>query len=330
MRIGVIIPTYNRRAFVERTIESALAQTRPFDDILVVDDGSTDGTAVAVAAFVKRTDGLVRYHRRENGGLSAARNTGQALAAQQCDALLFLDSDDLLMPTAVERLERALRETAEAPLAFCHACYVNADDQPLVLPNTALRDEPQDGDMWKHLLRGNCIRTAGGVLLRRAALNRAGPWDETLNSNEDWDMWLRLAEHGKPFVRVPEPLLRYRIHGSNMSGNRAVMRQTALRVYEKQIERHAHDASKLAEVRLRYHAFVESRAGSEKATAEPQPVYIASAAANSPSSYTEAMYVRHIRFRSIIERTGIAALYRKIPLVWRLHVRSLFGINPNV
>ncbi|MBC8135452.1 MAG: glycosyltransferase family 2 protein [Fibrella sp.] len=325
MRISVVIPSYNRETFVARTINSLLAQTRLPEEILVVDDGSQDKTASVIQALAERTGGRVRYRHRPNGGLSAARNTGTENAAPDSDAVLFLDSDDLLVPTALAKLEQALLAQPKACLAFCRARYINADDQPLIVPNTALVDEPANGDMWKHLLRGNCIRSAGGVLTRRDALNAVEPFDETMRSNEDWDMWLRLAQTGSPFARVPEPLLLYRIHGDNMSGNREVMRKTGLRVYEKQLERFAGDAERLAAIRAGRDVYLERDSYDAHMVAQ----YMLAPTGETGISYDAASQRKHREIRTIIERTGIANLYRRTPMAWRLRLRVLFGIDPN-
>ena len=323
MKISVVIPSFNRAGFVGRTIESVLTQTRLPDEILVVDDGSSDNTQSVVAEF-SRIGARVRYLWRENGGLSAARNTGVANAAPDTDALLFLDSDDLLEPTALAKLDLALAASPDAVLAFCRARYINADDAPLIVPNTALCDEPEGGDMWNHLLHGNCVRSAGGVLIRRAALD-AERFDETLRSNEDWDLWLRLAETGKPFVRVPEPLLLYRIHGGNMSANRAVMHQTALHVYEKTETRHIGNADKLA----RIHAGRAEYERRDTFTQNEAVQYVLQTEDAIDLPYDAAAVRKHQRLRALLTKTGIAALHRKTPLAWRLRLRALLGINPN-
>ncbi len=324
MRISVIIPSYNRERFVGRTIESVLAQTRLPEEILVVDDGSRDGTQAVVGALSSQSGGRVRYHFRENGGLSAARNTGIAQAAPYCDGFLFLDSDDLMEPTALEKLGNALAVAPDACLAFCRARYIDDADRLLIVPNTALVDGSPDGDMWRHLLQGNCIRSAGGVLIRRGALDTAGLFDETMLSNEDWDMWLRLARTG-PFARVPEPLLRYRIHGDNMSGNREVMRQTGLRVYEKQLEQHTGDPEKVAAIHTGRAVYLERDAYEAGAT----PQYTVAPPTLSDISYDAAAQKKHQKLRDWIKRAGFADLYRKVPMEWRLRLRALFGIDPN-
>src|SRR5262245_46865272 len=100
--VSVIIPTYNRAAFIATAVESALKQTRPPDEILVVDDGSTDGTDSVLSEFRPP----VRVIRQPNRGRSAARNTG--LRAATGDAVIFLDSDDVLMPGCLESCVAAL------------------------------------------------------------------------------------------------------------------------------------------------------------------------------------------------------------------------------
>lgn len=325
MRISVIIPTYNREDLVGRTIESVLAQTRLPDEILVVDDGSQDNTASVIQRLAERTGGLVRYHPRVNGGQSAARNTGMEVASPDCDALLFLDSDDLLQPTTLAKLEQALLAEPDACLAFCRAQYINVDDQPLIVPNTALVDEPRNGSMWNRLLQGNCIRSTGAVLIRRDALNAVGSFDATMCPNEDWDMWVRLAEKGKPFARVTEPLLLYRIHGNNISGNRKVMRETGLRVYEKQLQQYANDPEKVATI----HAGREVYLKDDEYEAGVAPQYMIASAYRTDLTYDATAQEKHQKIRGLIEKTRIADLYRKTPMEWRLRLRVLFGIDPN-
>lgn len=325
MRISVVIPSYNRESFVVGTIQSLLAQTRLPEEILVIDDGSQDNTEAVVGALVNQTLGRVRYLHRPNGGLSAARNTGIVNAAPDCDALLFLDSDDLLEPTALAELEHALVGDSKACLAFCRARYINAIDQPLIVPNTALMDKPADGDMWNHLLQGNCIRSAGGVLIRRDALNAVEPFDEAMRSNEDWDMWLRLAQTGQPFACVPKPLLLYRIHGSNMSGNREVMRATGLRVYEKQLQQHASDSEKIAAIHAGRKVYLKR----DEHEAGVTPQYMVAPEYTADLTYDATAQKKHQKIRGLIEKLGIADLYRKTPMAWRLRLRVLFGIDPN-
>ena len=246
MRISIIIPTYNRADLLVKTVRSAFAQTRPPDEIIVVDDGSTDHTRRVVAAYGQ----TVRYHFQENAHLGAARNAGQRLATG--DALLFLDSDDLLMPLALERLEARLDSQANVVLAYCRSAYIDANDNAMAAPF----EHPHcEGDVWERLVMGNFIRTAGTALIRRSALEAVGAWTtrERLRSNEDWEMWLRLADIG-PFSFVDDALLAYRLHAS-MSSDEPAMYHWALVVLEMQIERHASAPERLTVLAAAYDSF---------------------------------------------------------------------------
>ena len=323
MKISVIIPTYNRVDYLPRTINSLLQQTLPAREIIVVDDGSQDATRERIEADYKDT---VRYIYRENGGLSAARNTG----GQQVtgEAVLFLDSDDLLAPTALARLSAELQSVPNAALAFCRARYINAADHAIAIPNTALEDAIPEGEAWQKLLPSNCIRSAGGVLIRRDALETAGEWDETLRASEDWEMWLRIAESGRAFLRVPEPLLLYRVHGDNMSGNRVLMFETRLKVYRKHLARHAPGSERHQRVQAQYDLWKDrSPEQAEPPSERPAPILLSAGAEGVV--YGEESQQRHRFLRQWIERTGVAALYRKTPLQWRLRLRGLFGVDPD-
>lgn len=279
MKISVVIPTYNRAEMLRRTLNSVLAQTRPADEVIVVDDGSTDNTREVVESFGPG----VKYVYQENAHLSAARNTGQKHATG--DALLFLDSDDLLEPEALALLEQRLEEEPDAALAYCLIQFIDLQDNPL----PTVRDNEQvQGEVWEAAIRGNFIGSPGCVLIRRAHLEAAGPWDTSLRACEDWDMYLRLSENA-PFARVDRVLFLYRRHGENMSGDMRLlerMMEKVMRGYLARLERA--DPSRLPEAAAAY----------------------------------RRLRRRH-RLRWFLERTGIAAAYRRTPLSLRLKMREL-------
>jgi glycosyltransferase involved in cell wall biosynthesis len=237
MTLGVVVITYNRTALLAQALESVLRQTRPADALLVVDDGSTESTA----ALQQRVGDAVRWHRQENAGPSVARNTGLALSTT--DTLLFLDDDDLLEPTALERLEAALVATPDAVLAYCRTRLIAEE-------GTVLEDlwpkQDAEGDVWDLLVQENFI-CMGAALVRRAALVAENGWLTTMRRNEDWDLWLRLAEKGT-FARVREPLFSYRIRAGTLSHDRIAMADDAVRVLERQWERVADDPRRRSRV----------------------------------------------------------------------------------
>ena len=320
LRVSVIIPTYNRASYLPETLQSLLRQTRPADEILVVDDGSTDNTAEVVAQFHP----AVTYIRQENRGVNAAREVGQEQATG--DALLFIDSDDLLLPDALRRMEQALWSRPAAPLVFCRAQIIDEESR-VIEPLWKIPDAAEE--CWDPLLDGNFIRSTGSVLVRRAAIDAAGGWDKTLRGNEDWDLWLRLAEGNTPFVRVSEPLFQYRVHSANTSSNNDLMRQTGLRVYQKQMDRHRSDPARYAAIRRRYEGcFPPGEAPLDPHA--PKPLTPPAPLNQPPPSvaYPPPESRRHRLLRRALEVTGIAALYRMTPLDLRRRVRALFGVDP--
>ena len=118
-RVSVIIPTYNSARFVVQAVESVLAQTYSDFEVIVVDDGSTDNTPVALAGYRQK----IRYLHQENRGPSAARNAGYR--ASQGDYVLFLDSDDLIPPDTLERQVSFLNDHPEFGLVYSASQQIN-------------------------------------------------------------------------------------------------------------------------------------------------------------------------------------------------------------
>jgi glycosyltransferase involved in cell wall biosynthesis len=236
-RIAVIVPAYNASAFIADTIKSILGQSRLADEIVLVDDGSTDDTA-AVAA---RVSDKVTIVRQKNVGTAGARQRG--VEATTAELLLFLDADDILHASALEKLSAVLRCQPLAAIAYCPAEVWLPMDQGRTHIDTLPR--PRGENPWETLLYSNFICTPGCVLMRRSALNEVGGWDTSKNmkANEDWDLWLRLAEK-KSFALVTEPLVKYRMHGASLSKNRRVMIKSMFVVFGKQRSRWKHNSSR--------------------------------------------------------------------------------------
>lgn len=194
MRIAIVTPAFNVAPYIGDAIVSVLAQTHRDWTMAVVDDGSTDATAAVAARFAY--PGL-RLLRQANAGVSAARNRG--LAATEAEAVLFLDADDWLATGALAELAAAL-EAGPAAVAVVGA-YVK-------VPGAHRVRRPVSGDLLRALLVRNPFVNGGHVLIRRAALEAAGPFRGDLRYGEDWEFWTRLARLG-PFAaaRSRGPLL---------------------------------------------------------------------------------------------------------------------------
>lgn len=220
--VSVIIPAYNQGQYLGRTIQSVLDQTYPSFEIMVIDDGSTDNTAIVTRGF---SDPRIRYIYQENRGLSGARNTG--IQNARGEFLTYLDSDDLFMPDKLVLLVGALQDAPQAGFAAGQSIPIDENDQPIGrLFDTPLPDEPQKLLLWNPL-------HVGSVLVTAEWQQRAGLFDETLRSYEDWDMWLRLARLGCPMVYVPQPVSRYRFHRQQMTRIGRQMTQATFSVLDK-------------------------------------------------------------------------------------------------
>lgn len=196
----MIIPTYNRRELVQRAIESVLAQTRAVQQIIVVDDGSSDGTGEALArAFGDR----VQCVRQANAGVSAARNHGLRLACGRFIALL--DSDDEWLPEKTQRQVEWLQARPTFGMVLCDVMRMDAEHRDF--ERFRRREQlPEDGDVLKWVLLNPSLAPAS-VMLRREVYETVGGFDESLPTGEDLDFHLRVAARW-PVGVIDEVLVR--------------------------------------------------------------------------------------------------------------------------
>ena len=210
MRIGIVMPAFNVAAYIDKAITSVLAQTHNDWVMAIVDDGSTDDTAVIASSH---HDARITLIRQTNQGVSAARDHG--LTALSAEAILFLDADDWLSPDALDRLANGLSRDAAAIAAVGRYARTQADGKVIALSRL-----PASGGLHAALLVRNLFANGGHLLIRREALSAAGTFRRDLRYGEDWEYWIRLARAGR-FAAVPgaAPLLfvRERPNGAYLS-----------------------------------------------------------------------------------------------------------------
>ena len=220
-KVSIITPCYNSEAYIGRTMESVRAQTLSDWEHVVVDDGSTDGSAAVVKSCLSREPRL-RLVEQANGGVSRARNQGYA-AATPGEYLLFLDADDCAGPAMLETLAGYLDARPEVGMVYCKPVCMDAEDNAREYPGlfgprhvphglgvAALPETTAETPFLSIFTL--CGLLPSLVLMRQAVYEKTGGWDEALGHvYEDTDLFLRMALQS-PVHYLPEPLLRYRRH----------------------------------------------------------------------------------------------------------------------
>lgn len=230
-KIDVIIPVFNGEHYVAASIDSVLRQTLSPQRIIVVDDGSTDGTEAAVLALSERSSIEIVYLKKVNGGPNSARNMGLRKATSEFVA--FLDADDCWYP---EKLARQAEKFRQGPpglgVVYCAYELIGENGKPLGVPSMPI-DKRLKGDIFRRLLLANTVMgSASAVLIRRACFGVVGEFDEGLRIGEDWDMWLRLAEKFA-FEFVDEELVMIRKHPASAQSNEEYAFRHELAFYDK-------------------------------------------------------------------------------------------------
>ena len=181
-RVSVVIPTYNRARCLAEAVDSVLAQEEAEVELIVVDDGSTDGTAHMLAGYGE----AIRVLRQENRGVSAARNAG--IAAAQAELLAFLDSDDVWLPGKLRAQVDFFAARPEALICQTEELWVKNGRRV----NPGRRHRKRGGMIFEASLE-LCLVSPSAVMIRRELFERVGRFDEGLPACEDYDLWLRVS-----------------------------------------------------------------------------------------------------------------------------------------
>ena len=219
--VSVVIPAYNAAGCIRRAVDSVLAQTYRDLELIVVDDGSTDGTLSLLNSYGTS----LRVVQKPNGGLSSARNAG--IHTARGEYVAFLDADDWWQPEKLDRQVAWMRAHPEAVFCSTAARVVDARGQT----TGEWRCGSFRGTTLEAIFAANGYIAGSGsaVVARRDALLAAGGFDEALKSLEDIDMWMRLAAQGG-YHCIDEPLAVVEKRTDSMSRNLDVMRDAAIRV----------------------------------------------------------------------------------------------------
>lgn len=224
--VSVVIPTYNYGRFIAAAVESALGQTYPVGEVMIVDDGSADETEQIVRGL---SDPRVRYLRQANAGVSAARNKG--VASTSGELIAFLDADDAWHPAKIERQVDAYLSEVHVGLVSCGMRKFDGDTDATI----ELLDSVVEQPAWRNLLlweRPAVCVSGSAIIVSREAFDAVGGFDEAIKVGEDWDLCYGVARKFN-VVAVNEPLVDYRYHRHNAHANVTEMENGMTRFYEK-------------------------------------------------------------------------------------------------
>ena len=199
--VSVVIPVYNARQVILDTIESVLIQTRKDFEIIVVDDGSTDGSDTVIRPFADR----VRYIRQDNAGVTKARNRG--IAESRGRYIALLDHDDLWHPTKLEKQVRLLEAHQRIGMVVTDVAHIDEAGRPLDIIGPGYNP----AETFARLFVRGYVPTPSAVMIRRSVLDDVGGFDEAFHSAglDDHELWTRIAAHAE-IAGIPEPLTYHR------------------------------------------------------------------------------------------------------------------------
>lgn len=237
--VSVVIPAYNRATYIERTVDSVLAQTYPHVELIVGDDGSTDGTYEILQRYEREGKlTLLTHPERVNKGQSATLN--RALDYAQGEYICVLDSDDMFAPNKLAVQVDYLERHPETGLVYCNGYAVDESDNTLYPSLPENHREKNDPSL---LLLDCYMLLAVSPMVRKSVLDKAGRFEESFRSAQDHDMVLRIAEI-TTMAYIPECLFYYRRHRESISTRLQDVRwKTGFEILRRATERYPYPKS---------------------------------------------------------------------------------------
>jgi glycosyltransferase involved in cell wall biosynthesis len=231
LSIVAIVPLYNGAKWIEQSIRSVICQTLPPDELIIVDDGSTDDGPNIVARLAEDNP-LIKLFHKENGGQSSARNF--AVRHSNSNLIALLDQDDIWYPHHLEQLIKPFRKRRGIPLGWVWSELDEIDETGGLISRRLLRrlDKNRPKATLEQCLKESMFILPSASLIDREAFEKVGGFDERLSGFEDDDLFLRLFRAGFDSIFLDEPLSQWRIHPTS-SGHTERMRASAVMYLQK-------------------------------------------------------------------------------------------------
>ena len=226
-KVSIIIPCYNSLNTINETIQSAYNQTYENIEVIVIDDGSTEQIKNNIEVFFSKENFI--YEKIKNSGVSFARNLGAEKSSGSY--LLFLDSDDLIHPTYIEKCITYFEKTKDTKIVYSEARLFDAEDKKWELPKY---------EGLEKLLIGNCIHVS--ALIKKIDFVNANGFDTNLVFYEDWNLWISILKKGGQVHQIEEELFFYRKHKFEKSAsdkaaiNKKIHAHNRLKIYMNHVE----------------------------------------------------------------------------------------------
>ncbi len=257
--ISVVIPTFNRVSLLERTLNSVLAQTLPADEIIIVDDGSTDNTiSILKSRYSEGELSMIRFIEQDNQGVSAARNAGIAAATHEWIALL--DSDDVWHEDKLQKQIQALENAPEYLMSHSDEIWIRNG----LRVNQMNKHKKTGGYIFQQCLP-MCVISPSAVIIHRLIFDEIGLFDETLPACEDYDLWLRICSR-YPVLYIDEALItKHGGHDDQLSHKYWGMDRFRIQALNKIIsEAKLNDSDRDAAIKMMQHKINIYLVGAEK------------------------------------------------------------------
>lgn len=225
-KVSIIIPCYNCEKTIEKTLHSVLSQTYENIEIITINDGSTDNTLKKIEKFKES----IFIFNQENKGQTVTRNIGVKKATG--NYLLFLDSDDVIDKTYIEKCVTILDANKNIKVVYSKSLLFGSENGEWELPKFNMKD----------FLMNNCIHIS--ALHRKEDFAKVDGFDETLTFYEDWDLWIKLIDNDSQVYRIPEYLFHYYKHNDSSSitdkalENKKTLSKNRLNIYVKHIDKY--------------------------------------------------------------------------------------------
>ncbi|WP_194976841.1 glycosyltransferase family 2 protein [Aquiflexum lacus] len=237
--VSIIIPVYNKAAFVRETLESALGQTYPNIELVLMDDGSTDGSFEILKEYFAKYPNKIQLIDQENQGVSVATNVG--IAAAKGEYIQFLDADDILTTDKINNQIKLLEGQSKATISICEwKLFHQAPNQAFSIPYQVFHDFDSGLDLILRFWNFQEMMAISSYLVHESLIKKAFPWDESLTINQDGEFFIRVLTQAEKVLFEPNGKVFYRKPGEyNVSQQKSEKAMASLleslRCYERVI-----------------------------------------------------------------------------------------------